>query len=109
MREDFEPFENAEEVWFWFCTSASARSGGLRSKSDYWGKPRCCELPDIQRIIKQMKRNHHLDNRQLRVMVKWGLLQVPPYYERSAKRSEIRLWETAMLNFEFYLKQRRIL
>lgn len=59
MREDFEPFENAEEVWFWFCTSASARSGGLRSKSDYWGKPRCCELPDIQRIIKQMKRNHH--------------------------------------------------
>lgn len=46
MREDFEPFENAEEVWFWFCTSASARSEGLRSKSDYWGKPRCCELPD---------------------------------------------------------------
>lgn len=109
MRESFEPFESAEEVWFWFCTSICARSGGLRSKSNYCGKPRCCELPDIQRIIKQMKRHHHLSNRQLRVIIKWGKIQTPPYYERRAKKSEIALWEAAMQNFEVYLKHFGIL
>lgn len=109
MREDYEAFENAEEVWFWFCGSMLARGDGLRSNSDYCGKPRGCELADIQRIIKKMKYNHHLSNRHLRVMFKWGSLLQPPYYHKSAKRSEIRLWEEAISNFNVYLINRKIL
>lgn len=109
MREDYVPFENAEEVWFWFCSSVSARGDGLRSKSDYWGKLRLCELADIHNIIKAMKRNHHLSNRHLRIMIKWGTEQISPFYERSAKRSEIRLWEEGVKNFEIYLKHKKIL
>lgn len=109
MREDYEAFENAEEVWFWFCGSMLARGDGLRSKSDYWGKPRACELADIQRIIKSMKFHHHLSNRHLRVLFKWGKLLRAPYYEKSAKRSEVRLWEEAINNFNVYLVNKRIL
>ena len=38
MREDYEPFDNAEDVWFWFCACIQARGDGLRSRSDYCGK-----------------------------------------------------------------------
>lgn len=108
MREDYEPFNTAEEVWFWFCNSLTAR-GGLRSKSDYWGKIRNCEISDIYGIVKNMKKNHHLTNRHLRVMTEWGEKQHSPWYDRHAKRSEIRLWEEAMCNFEVYLKYKKIL
>lgn len=91
MKEYYEPFENAEEVWFWFCGSIVARGDGLRSKSDYWGKIRNCEISDIYRIIKKMKQNHHLSNRHLRVMSYWGEKQQSPWYEPRAKRSDIRL------------------
>lgn len=109
MREFYEPFNSAEEVWFWFCGSLLARGDGLRSQSDYWGKLRVCEISDIYRIIKSMKHHHHLSNRHLRVMVAWGKQQQAPWYETRAKRSEIRLWEEAMRNFEVYLCYKKIL
>lgn len=109
MREDFEPFENAEEVWFWFCASQLARGDGLRSRSNYCGKIRACETSDIQRIIKRMKLDHCISNRHLRVMFRWGCEMQPPYYQKNVKRSEIRLWEEAMSSFSVYLINKRIL
>ena len=109
MKEEFEPFENAEQVWFWFCTSLLARGDGLRSKTDYWGKPRCCEISDISRIIKEMKKNHHLSNRHLRVMSAWGTKHKTPWESKRAKRSEIRLWEEGIKNFDTYLHYNQIL
>ena len=88
MREIYEPFDNAEEVWFWFCRSLDARGDGLRSRSDYPGE---------------------ITNRCLRVMSKWGMLGTPPYYDGRAKRSEIRLWEYGIGIFDFYLKTKGIL
>lgn len=109
MREIYEPFNNAEEVWFWFCCSILARGDGLRSKSDYPGKLRSCEISDIYRIIKQMRLHNEISNRHLRVMSKWGKAGVSPFYERSAKRSEIKLWEYGMCVLDMYLKNKRIL
>lgn len=109
MREDYEPFTSAEEVWFWFCSSLLARGDGFRSRSDYCGKLRACEIVDIYRIIKTMKQNHYLSNRHLRVMSKWGERQISPWYDRHAKRSEIRLWEEAIRNFEYFLIYKKIL
>lgn len=109
MREYYEPFETAEEVWFWFCNSLLARGDGLRSRTDYCGKPRCCEISDIYRIIKRMKHAHHLSQRHLRVMTQWGEKQLSPWYDKRAKRSEVRLWEEGLSNFEVYLKYYKIL
>lgn len=109
MREDYEPFENAEEVWFWFCNSVTARGDGLRAKGDYLGHIRICEISDIYKIIKKMKSGHYISNRHLRIMSKWGSLSTAPYYDRRAKRSEIALWEEGMRYFEIFLKTKGIL
>ena len=60
MRNDYEPFDNAEQVWFWFCGCLIARDSGLRSCNDYKGKPRNCEVTDIYRIIKRMRYNRQI-------------------------------------------------
>ena len=109
MREDFEPFENAEEDWFWFCGCIMARDGGLRSCNDFKGKIRNCEVADIYRIIKKMKLNHQITNRHLRVMVKWGQLECSPYYHYRAKRSEIRLWDEGLHALEGWLLSKGII
>ena len=109
MREIYEPFDNAEEVWFWFCRSLDARGDGLRSKSDYPGKCRSIEIGDVSRILKRMRARGEITNRCLRVMSKWGMLGSPPYYDGRAKRSEIRLWEYGIGIFDFYLKTKGIL
>lgn len=109
MDNYYEPFENAEEVWFWFCSSMIARSDGWRSPGDYGGKVRCCETNDIQKVIKRMKAMHQISNRHLRVMLKWGEMLCPPYYDKRAKKSEVRLWTEGMGVFDFYLRNKGII
>ncbi len=109
MIERYEPFENAEEVWFWFCACLQARADGLRSRTDYEGKPRPCEVGDIYKIIKRLKFNGQISNRQLRVMYNWGELHFPPYYDRRAKRSEIALWEEGIKSLETILIEKKII
>jgi len=109
MRDEYEPFDNAEQVWFWFCGCLIARGDGMRSCNDYKGKCRKCEIADIWRIVKRMRYRRQISNRHLRVMMKWGNLECPPYYHVGAKRSEIRLWEEAMRVLEIYLLEKGII
>ena len=44
-------FDNAEEVWF--CNIIDNQAGGLRSRTDYPGEPRVCEISDIYLILKK--------------------------------------------------------
>lgn len=74
MREIYEPFDNAEEVWFWFCRSLDARGDGLRSRSNYPGKCRSIEIGDVSRILKRMRARGEITNRCLRVMSNGGCL-----------------------------------
>ena len=110
MSRECRDFENAEEVWFWFCRSMMARAEGLRGRGiDYLGYIRKCEICDIERLIKRLKAAKLISNRQLRVLIKWGKLDTAPYYDRRAKRSEIRLWESAINTFDSALKAKGIL
>lgn len=109
MIDECEPFDNAEQVWFWFCGCLLARGDGLRSSKDYVNKIRNCEICDIYRIVKRMKFLHQISNRHLRVMTKWGCLNFPPYYDSRAKRSEIRLWDDGIRCFEKHLKEKGII
>ncbi|MDR1025960.1 MAG: hypothetical protein LBL47_01045 [Lactobacillus sp.] len=110
MSKSYEPFDNAEEVWFWFCGCLVARGDGPRStKQDFAGVERDLETVDVHRIIKRMKLNHEVNNRILRVMLKWGELECPPYYDRRAKKSEINLWGIGMSYFAMHLKRKGII
>ena len=109
MLEKYEPFDNAEEVWFWFCNIIECSAGGLRSRTDFPGNMRPCEIGDIYMILKQMHFKDHISNRHLRVLSCWGKYQIPPYYDKRAKRSEIRLWEEAIRCFDARLREHKIL
>lgn len=109
MSKEVEDFNNAEEVWFWFCHCIMARGDGLRSKSDYPGIPRNCEVGDIHAILKRMKSHHQITNRHLRILSKWGMLNIAPYYDKRAKSSEIRLWEYSIRVLDYYLKIKGII
>lgn len=92
MGNYYEPFSHAEEVWFWFCSSVATQNEGWRSTGDFGGKERCCEANDIYRIVKRMKFLKQISNRHLRVAYRWGMEMVSPYYDKRAKKSEIKLW-----------------
>ncbi len=110
MSKEYKAFECAEEVWFWFCRSLNARSDGARGgKGDFIGYLRDCEICDIERIIRRLRIEGKISRRHLRVMIKWGKLNVPPYYDSRAKRSEVRLWDSAMAEFEKVLYGKGIL
>lgn len=109
MGNCYEPFENAEEVWFWFCSSIVAKNDGWRVRGDYKGKEHCCEISDIYRIIKKMKLQSLITNRHLRVMVEWGKQSISPYYNKYAKRSELRLWAEGISALDFQLRSKGII
>ncbi|MDD4556770.1 MAG: hypothetical protein PHE89_05555 [Alphaproteobacteria bacterium] len=109
MGRMYEPFENAEEVWFWFCSSLISQEDGWRAMGDYGGKERCCEINDIYRIIKRLKLCHETSNRHLRVALKWGKELTPPYYAKRAKRSEVRIWGEFITALETALKKKGII
>lgn len=108
MREIYEPFDNAEEVWFWFCRSLDARGDGCVPKATIRASAAASKSATF-RGLKRMRARGEITNRCLRVMSKWGMLGTPPYYDGRAKRSEIRLWEYGIGIFDFYLKTKGIL
>lgn len=109
MSYNYEPFDNAQEVWFWFCQSMESQQEGWRDKNRVSGIVRCCEINDIYKIVKRMHQKSGITNRHFRVMTSWGKLGNPPYYDKRAKRSEVCLWEEGMKVFEIYLKEKGIL
>lgn len=56
-----------------------------------------------------MRLNRQITRRHLRVMMKWGQLECPPYYDCRAKRSEIRLWDEGLHALEICLTEKGIL
>lgn len=109
MTDNYKPFDNAEEVWFWYCNCLVIREDGLRSKGEHNGTPRICEVSDIAKIIKYMRMRSEVSPRHLRVMYRFGALNVPPYYDKRAKNSEVNLWDEGIKIFESYLLAKRII
>ena len=65
MHNKYKGFDNAEEVWF--CNIIDNQAGGLRSRTDYPGEPRVCEISDIYLILKKMHIQDKITNRHLLV------------------------------------------
>lgn len=47
-----------------------------------------------------MQARDGVTGRHFRTMKKWGYLGVAPYYDKRAKRSEVRLWQEGIEVFE---------
>ena len=102
---DYEPFENAEQVWFWFCGCITTCRGGLRSRTDYPTKQRGIEIGDIQCIIKRLKWSDGV----LKVMFKWGISGYSPHHHCRASKHEERLWDLGIRELEARLIAKEVL
>ena len=109
MYKQYEAFENAEEVWLWYCACLEARREGLRSRGDYQGPERPCEISDIERIVKYLRRQGKLRLRQLNTMYRWGAMHCSPYCDRRAGRIEVRLWDEGLRCLEPLLRSKGII
>ncbi|MFV0627151.1 MAG: hypothetical protein ACK5N8_07370 [Alphaproteobacteria bacterium] len=109
MGNYYEPFEDVEDVWFWFCSSLLTEDSGWRKADGPFGKERCCETSDIYRIIKKMRQMKQVTNRHLRVAYKWGMDAISPYYDKRAKKSEVKLWIEMMSFLDINFRAKGIL
>lgn len=79
-----QPFDSAEEVWFWFIMAQQARNEGARFSAGAGMIPRPCEPLDILKILDSLYRQRRLQRDHLLVLRHYGRRNMPP---RSAPRA----------------------
>ena len=85
-------FENAEEVWFWFClceTTPKGHSGSMKRTM------RPCETSDVAIIIKRLVLDKTLTQEHLKVLSMYGLKQFSPSEKCGDPLRHCFLWKQA--------------
>lgn len=90
------PFNNPEEVWFWFIEANQARLDGARYTAARGNVRRPCEPVDILRILDRLYRTRRLMMDHLRVMRFYGVRQMAPEGWRRSEARAATLWREAM-------------
>ena len=96
MKIDNRPirfFDNAQEVWLWFCFCEMTPKSG--SKSDC-KTTRPCETSDVAIIVKRLVRDKILTQEHLKVLSLYGLKQMPPYEKCGDPIQHCALWKQAL-------------
>ena len=91
------PFENAEEVWLWFCYCESSGKG-RRSSGSAFSRP--CETSDVAIILKRLVAGKKILQEHLKVLSRFGLAQLPPHPQSGDSAEECRLWREALDFFD---------
>lgn len=91
-----QPFESAEEAWFWFILANRARNEGARIVSGLGPEIRPCQPVDILRILDRLHRNRRLMLDHLLVLRHYGNRQIPPDPRRVREARACGLWREAL-------------
>ena len=91
-----EPFDSAEEAWFWFVQAQQARNDGARFTLGAGAIPRPCEPCDILKIVDRLYRNRRLVMDHLLVLRHYGVRMLPPDPRRSKEARAHGLWVEAL-------------
>lgn len=91
-----QPFDTAEEAWFWFIQSYQARSEGARFGADRGHMPRPCEPLDILRILDRLWRQRMIVRDHLFVLRHYGKRLLPPNPNRRREAQAYVLWHQAL-------------
>ena len=103
------PFENAEEVWFWFITAQQARNDGARFTAGGGLLQRPCEPVDILKVLDGLYRKRHLKCDHLLVLRHYGRRNMPPERRRQKEARAFYLWEEALERMEPELERKGII
>ena len=89
----YERFQNAEQLWFWFLYSKSIQNGFGRNHN---GIRRPCEILDVETLITKLYLCGKLTNEQLAVMKKFGDKKRAPHQYIYSENRAAALWDSAM-------------
>ena len=89
----YERFQNAEQLWFWFLYSKSIQNGFVRNHN---GIRRPCEILDVETLITKLYLCGKLTNEQLSVMKKFGDKKRAPHQYIYCENRAAALWDSAM-------------
>lgn len=107
INQDGEPFDTAEQAWFWFCLCQIGRNEGARFAAGLAAVPRACDPDDIYRAVLAQVRAGRLGPGHLRVLEVHGLRQCPP--GRADPPFEQTLWLDALDALAAVLRRKGLL
>jgi len=105
---DVNPFNNAEEAWFWFINAQEAKNSGARVTAGQSLTPRPCEPTDILKILDRLYRNRRLTRDHLLVLRHYGRRQLAPDLNHIKEVRAHGLWAEAMERIEPVLISKEI-
>ncbi len=103
-----QPFECAEEAWFWFILAQDAKNDGARVTAGAGLIPRPCEPADIFNVLNQLHRGRRLLMEHLLVLRHYGRRQMAPDPRRVKEVRAFHLWQEAMERMEPLLVRKGI-
>ncbi len=103
-----EPFERAEDAWFWFIAAQAARNDGARVTAGVGLIPRPCEPADIYNVLNHLHRSRRLLMEHLLVLRHYGRRQMAPDPRRVKEARAFHLWKEAMERMEPLLVRKGI-
>lgn len=103
-----EPFNSAEEAWFWFLAAQAARNDGARVSAGAGLVARPCIPDDIYNVLNRLHRDRRLLMEHLLVLRHYGRRQMPPDPRRMKEVRAFHLWKEALERMEPLLVRKGI-
>lgn len=104
-----EPFETAEELWFWFIAAQAARNDGARYASGLGSINRPCEPVDILKILDGLYRKRLLLRDHLLVLRYYGRRYLAPDPNRVKEKRAFFIWVEAFERLEPVLEKKGLI
>ncbi len=105
---DQQPFDTAEEAWFWFMRAQAARRDGRRFDGG-GGMVRPCEADDVYLVARNLVRVGVLKVLHLRTLLDFGARDRAPDGRLRAEQAAARLWDEALDRMSTILRRKGIL
>jgi hypothetical protein len=103
-----EPFNSAEEAWFWTMAALVARRDGARIVSGAGAVQRPCEPDDVVRCLDRLYRQRRIDLQHARILRIWGERGCAPDPRAPREGGDSRLWREAMARLDWPLRAKGI-
>ena len=104
--KETQPFDSAEEAWFWYCRCE--QNGSVRPQYDESLKGRPCETSDIFITLKNLLKTGILKAIHLKVLSHYGYAQIPPHPHFGDSPKICSLWQEALDFLGISLKKKGI-
>ncbi|GAB6052875.1 hypothetical protein JCM17960_16950 [Magnetospira thiophila] len=92
---EIEPFQDVEQVWFWFIHHQQTRREGARFDK-LLRTDRPCDPDDIYVIVMKLLRMGKIAAHHLRVLMDFGLAGRPPDPRSRSEEIPARFWDEAL-------------